>query len=137
VRVAIGPIATPDFIVYSDLPKVSTNCIICLIQFTSHFETPLTLTTFYGQQTRSGKILRRVLRKIAGGEESELGDTSALADPSVSSTVTYSTLLQLLSQVLFKFHLVSNSNIVYRDISTQLRQVVPRLVEKFKELTKK
>ena len=54
VRLAIGPIATPDFIVYSDLPK-----------------------------TRSGKIMRRILRKIASGEEDSIGDTSTLADPSV------------------------------------------------------
>ena len=54
MRLAIGPIATPDFIVYSDLPK-----------------------------TRSGKIMRRILRKIAAGEEDSIGDTSTLADPSV------------------------------------------------------
>jgi acetyl-CoA synthetase len=54
VRTAIGPIATPDFIVYADLPK-----------------------------TRSGKIMRRILRKIAAGEEDSIGDTSTLADPSV------------------------------------------------------
>ncbi len=54
VRSAIGPIATPDFIVFSDLPK-----------------------------TRSGKIMRRILRKIAAGEEDAIGDTSTLADPSV------------------------------------------------------
>lgn len=34
-------------------------------------------------KTRSGKIMRRVLRKIATKEESELGDVSTLADPSV------------------------------------------------------
>jgi acetyl-CoA synthetase len=54
VRSAIGPIATPDFIVYTDLPK-----------------------------TRSGKIMRRVLRKIAAGEEDSIGDVSTLSDPSV------------------------------------------------------
>jgi acetyl-CoA synthetase len=54
VRTAIGPIATPDFIVYSDLPK-----------------------------TRSGKIMRRVLRKVAAGEADGIGDTSTLADPAV------------------------------------------------------
>lgn len=54
VRNAIGPIATPDFFVYSDLPK-----------------------------TRSGKIMRRILRKISAGEEDSIGDTSTLADPSV------------------------------------------------------
>jgi hypothetical protein len=34
-------------------------------------------------KTRSGKIMRRVLRKIASKEEDQLGDTSTLADPSV------------------------------------------------------
>ena len=34
-------------------------------------------------KTRSGKIMRRVLRKIAAKQEDELGDTSTLADPSV------------------------------------------------------
>jgi hypothetical protein len=39
------------------------------------------------QQTRSGKIMRRILRKIAAGEEDSIGDTSTLADPSVSSQI--------------------------------------------------
>ena len=34
-------------------------------------------------KTRSGKIMRRILRKIAENELSNLGDTSTLADPSV------------------------------------------------------
>jgi acetyl-CoA synthetase len=55
VRKVIGPIATPDKIQFSDgLPK-----------------------------TRSGKIMRRILVKIAAGDTSNLGDTSTLADPSV------------------------------------------------------
>ena len=57
VRKEIGPIATPEFIQFTDgLPK-----------------------------TRSGKIMRRILRKIAAGEteEHDFGDTSTLADPSV------------------------------------------------------
>lgn len=54
VRDAIGPFATPDFIVYGDLPK-----------------------------TRSGKIMRRILRKIAVDDIAGLGDTSTLADPAV------------------------------------------------------
>ena len=33
--------------------------------------------------TRSGKIMRRILRKIAAGEADQLGDVSTLADPSV------------------------------------------------------
>ena len=55
VRQEIGPIATPDFIQFAPgLPK-----------------------------TRSGKIMRRILRKIAENEVGNLGDTSTLADPSV------------------------------------------------------
>jgi acetyl-CoA synthetase len=57
VRHAIGAIATPDRIqVVSGLPK-----------------------------TRSGKIMRRILRKIAAGEYEELGDITTLADPGVVS----------------------------------------------------
>ncbi|EIZ81267.1 acetyl-CoA synthetase [Novosphingobium sp. Rr 2-17] len=55
VRNEIGPIATPDVIQFAPaLPK-----------------------------TRSGKIMRRILRKIAEGDTSTLGDISTLADPSV------------------------------------------------------
>jgi acetyl-CoA synthetase len=55
VREVIGPIATPDVIqVVAGLPK-----------------------------TRSGKIMRRILRKIAAGEFDDLGDVSTLADPAV------------------------------------------------------
>ena len=55
IRSKIGPIATPDFIHFTDgLPK-----------------------------TRSGKIMRRILRKIAANEEDQLGDITTLADPSV------------------------------------------------------
>jgi acyl-CoA synthetase (AMP-forming)/AMP-acid ligase II len=55
VRKDIGPIASPDFIQFAPgLPK-----------------------------TRSGKIMRRILRKIAEDEPSSLGDTSTLADPAV------------------------------------------------------
>jgi acetyl-CoA synthetase len=55
VRKEIGPIATPDVIHFAvGLPK-----------------------------TRSGKIMRRILRKIAEGDVSNLGDISTLADPSV------------------------------------------------------
>jgi acetyl-CoA synthetase len=55
VRRVISPIATPDFIQFcGGLPK-----------------------------TRSGKIMRRILRKIVAGEVDQLGDTSTLADPAV------------------------------------------------------
>jgi acetyl-CoA synthetase len=39
--------------------------------------------TAYLPKTRSGKIMRRILRKIAANELENLGDTSTLADPSV------------------------------------------------------
>ncbi len=59
VRQKIGPIATPDIIQFADgLPK-----------------------------TRSGKIMRRILVKIAAGNMDNLGDTSTLADPSVIDTL--------------------------------------------------
>jgi acetyl-CoA synthetase len=55
VRKVIGPTATPDVIQWAPgLPK-----------------------------TRSGKIMRRILRKIAENETGNLGDTSTLADPGV------------------------------------------------------
>ena len=55
VRNEIGPIASPDFIQFAPgLPK-----------------------------TRSGKIMRRILRKIAANEHEQLGDTSTLAEPAV------------------------------------------------------
>ena len=59
VRTEIGPIATLDAI---------------------HFAPAL-------PNTRSGKIMRRILRKIAEGDVSSLGDTSTLADPSVVDTL--------------------------------------------------
>jgi acetyl-CoA synthetase len=55
VRKEIGPIASPDWLQWAPgLPK-----------------------------TRSGKIMRRILRKIAENAPDQLGDTSTLADPSV------------------------------------------------------
>ena len=55
VRKEIGPIASPDYVQWAPgLPK-----------------------------TRSGKIMRRILRKIAENATDQLGDTSTLADPGV------------------------------------------------------
>jgi acetyl-CoA synthetase len=55
VRKEIGPIASPDWLQWApSLPK-----------------------------TRSGKIMRRILRKIADNDYSDLGDTSTLAEPAV------------------------------------------------------
>jgi len=59
VRKEIGPIATPDYLQWAPgLPK-----------------------------TRSGKIMRRILRKIAENQPEALGDTSTLADPSVVASL--------------------------------------------------
>jgi acetyl-CoA synthetase len=59
VRKEIGPIASPDVIHFADaLPK-----------------------------TRSGKIMRRILRKIAAGEIDQLGDTTTLADPGIVNSL--------------------------------------------------
>jgi acetyl-CoA synthetase len=61
VRKEIGPIATPDKIQFADgLPK-----------------------------TRSGKIMRRILTKIASGEVENLGDTTTLADPTVVTSLLH------------------------------------------------
>jgi acetyl-CoA synthetase len=62
VRKVIGPIATPDVILFAPgLPK-----------------------------TRSGKIMRRILRKVAENAFDQLGDISTLADPSVVDTIVAS-----------------------------------------------
>ena len=59
VRKSIGPFAAPKSVyVVDDLPK-----------------------------TRSGKIMRRILRKILAGEEDSLGDVTTLADPSVVDAI--------------------------------------------------
>jgi len=66
VRKEIGPIATPDFLQWAPgLPK-----------------------------TRSGKIMRRILRKIAENAPEQLGDTSTLADPSVVQNLVDGRLLK-------------------------------------------
>jgi acetyl-CoA synthetase len=59
VRTVIGPIATPDHIqITPGLPK-----------------------------TRSGKIMRRILRKISAGEYDGFGDISTLAEPEIVDTL--------------------------------------------------
>ena len=60
VRKNISPIATPEYIQFAD----------ALLK------------------TRSGKIMRRILRKIATGKTDEIGDTSTLADPKVVKVLT-------------------------------------------------
>ena len=66
VRKEIGPIATPDYLQWAPgLPK-----------------------------TRSGKIMRRILRKIAENQPDQLGDTSTLADPSVVQSLVNERLIK-------------------------------------------
>ena len=68
----IGPIATLDIIQWADaLPK-----------------------------TRSGKIMRRLLRKIAGGDTSHLGDLSTLAEPAVIASLVVDSRALCSSEVL-------------------------------------
>lgn len=65
VRNLVGPIATPEKIQWADaLPK-----------------------------TRSGKIMRRILRKVAANEIEQLGDTTTLADPSVVDNIVQNRVL--------------------------------------------
>ncbi len=80
IRTKIGAFASPDVLVYSDLPK-----------------------------TRSGKIMRRILRKIACKNEGSLGDITTLADPSVS------------------YYFIVKSIVLIHYV-----QVVPKLMEQFK-----
>ena len=62
----IGPIATPDYLQWAPaLPK-----------------------------TRSGKIMRRILRKIAENAPEQLGDTSTLADPGVVEVLVLERLIR-------------------------------------------
>lgn len=67
VREVISPIATPDEIQFTDaLPK-----------------------------TRSGKIMRRILRKVASGKIEEIGDTSTLANPSIVDSLIVDSLIKV------------------------------------------
>jgi len=66
VRKEIGPIAAPDYLQWAPgLPK-----------------------------TRSGKIMRRILRKIAENQPDQLGDISTLADPSVVKSLVEERLIK-------------------------------------------
>ena len=48
-------------------------------------------------KTRSGKIMRRILRKVAEGDVSNLGDTSTLLDPSVVDAIKAGALVPIKS----------------------------------------
>ena len=76
----IGPLATPDIIQFAPgLPK-----------------------------TRSGKIMRRILRKIAANQHEDLGDTTTLADPSVVSSLVENRKIEIkyfqTYQLILKIH---------------------------------
>jgi acetyl-CoA synthetase len=82
VRTQIGPFAAPDVVHWAPaLPK-----------------------------TRSGKIMRRILRKVAAGDVEHLGDTSTLSDASVVAS-----LMQMRPQPLDARAGGNNSNNISRD----------------------
>ena len=59
-------------------------CLLCLSNDTSLIAKADKIQFVSGlPKTRSGKIMRRILRKIAAGESDNLGDTSTLLDPTV------------------------------------------------------
>ena len=76
VRKSIGPFAAPKAIfVVPDLPK-----------------------------TRSGKIMRRIMRKILAGEEDQLGDTSTVSSTSADSDAFWRGRVRLTSADSFRIH---------------------------------
>jgi acetyl-CoA synthetase len=95
VRREIGPIATPDFVQWAPgLPK-----------------------------TRSGKIMRRILRKLAAHEHDQLGDVSTLADPSVVEQLVRGMSQQLFAELRETFHSFdgnADGRIVYAEFSKLL-----------------
>jgi acetyl-CoA synthetase len=95
VRHEIGPIATPDFVQWAPgLPK-----------------------------TRSGKIMRRILRKIAAHEHDQLGDVSTLADPSVVEQLVHGRRAPQFEELRETFHSVDGNNdgrIVYAEFARLL-----------------
>jgi acetyl-CoA synthetase len=95
VRKEIGPIATPDFVQWAPgLPK-----------------------------TRSGKIMRRILRKIAAHEHDQLGDVSTLADPSVVEQLVRGMTQQQLEELREAFASFDGNNdnrIVYAEFEKLL-----------------
>lgn len=75
IRQSIGPFATPDHIHFTPVRG--------LVAGGNDAPRPLSLAppAQVLPKTRSGKIMRRILRKVAAGDVGDLGDTSTLADP--------------------------------------------------------
>ena len=113
VRKEIGPIASPDLIQFAPgLPK-----------------------------TRSGKIMRRILRKIAEDEAGNLGDTSTLADPTVVDDLVEEPAEQEgrresrrgVADVTFGFHLTDVMSELDPGIHEAARQMRPYITAAFSE----
>ena len=104
VRREIGPIATPDFVQWAPgLPK-----------------------------TRSGKIMRRILRKIAAHEHDQLGDVSTLADPSVVEQLVRGMTEKQFEELRDTFHSFDGNKdgrIVYAEFSKLLLSLRAGLTE--------
>ena len=104
VRREIGPIATPDFVQWAPgLPK-----------------------------TRSGKIMRRILRKIAAHEHDQLGDVSTLADPSVVEQLVRGMTEKQFEELSDTFHSFDGNKdgrIVYAEFSKLLLSLRAGLTE--------
>jgi acetyl-CoA synthetase len=104
VRKEIGPIATPDRIQWAPgLPK-----------------------------TRSGKIMRRILRKIAAAELDQLGDTSTLADPSVVEQLVRGLSEQQRAELRETFELIDGNRdgrIVYPEFLALVRSLKAELTD--------
>jgi acetyl-CoA synthetase len=105
VRKEIGPIATPDFVQWAPgLPK-----------------------------TRSGKIMRRILRKIAAHEHDQLGDVSTLADPSVVEQLVRGMTqpqFEELRETFGSFDGNNDGRIVYAEFARLLRTLDPGMDER-------
>ena len=71
---------------WSDALQVELNGL-CRKQIGAHAKVDLFQHVPGLPKTRSGKVMRRILRKVAGGEPDSLGDISTLADPSVVEAI--------------------------------------------------
>jgi acetyl-CoA synthetase len=67
-----------------DIPSTQTSIVKTVVEQIGPIAKPDQLVIVSGlPKTRSGKIMRRILRKIAEGEFESIGDTTTLLDPSV------------------------------------------------------
>ena len=72
-----------------DIPKLREEIIATVSKLIGPIAKPDKVQIVRGlPKTRSGKIMRRILRKVAEGEVKNLGDTSTLLDPSVVDDIT-------------------------------------------------